>query len=165
MKFDPPGSYWVTTWPWPEVKFWKWPFKVIKHMVRTELTRETRWCHLFCPSSFSSKVICKNKIQENGHFWISWFLEPKLLTLSKFWGHNGESLFQELSNLFFRFILARIVLEIFGGFRNNVNFRKIWPLMTCSDLNIDLSEKNVEVVSKWIVTSFRTLFFVFRYDQ
>jgi len=89
------------------------------------------------------KLFAKNNFQENDHFWISWFLEPKLLTLSKIWGHIGESLFQELSNLFFRFILASIVLEIFGGFRNNVNFRKIWPLMTRSDLNIDLSENKM----------------------
>ena len=107
----------------------------------------------------------KNNFQENSHFWISWFLEPKILTLAKIWGHIGESLFQELSNLFFGFLLAIIVPEIFGVFRSNVNFRKIWPLMTRSDLNIDLSEKNVEVVSKWILTSFRTLFSVFRYDE
>jgi len=68
------------------------------------------------------KLSAKNNFQENSHFWISWFLEPKILTLAKIWGHIGESLFQELSNLFFRFLLASIVPEIFGGFRNNVNF-------------------------------------------
>ena len=46
------------------------------------------------------KLSAKNNFQENSHFWISWFLEPKILTLAKIWGHNGESLFQELSNLF-----------------------------------------------------------------
>ena len=92
------------------------------------------------------KLSAKSNFQEKSDFWISWFLEPNLLTLAKIWGHIGESLFQELSNLFFRFLLACIVPEIFGGFRNNVNFRKIWPLMTRSDLNIDLSSMSPAVL-------------------
>ena len=33
--------------------------------------------------------------------------------------------------------------------------------MTSGDLNIDVSEKLTEVVSKWFLTSFRTFFFRF----
>ena len=35
---------WVTTWPWPEVKFWPWLFKVIIYMFRCALTMQRRWC-------------------------------------------------------------------------------------------------------------------------
>ena len=43
-----------TTWPWPEAKFCRWPFKVIwkngwRELDRLDsLTRQTRWCPRIC---------------------------------------------------------------------------------------------------------------------
>ena len=35
----------VITWPWREVRFWPWPFKVKQHIFRSDSTRETWWRH------------------------------------------------------------------------------------------------------------------------
>ena len=38
------GSTCDLRWPWPEVKYWPDPFKVIMYMVWRALTRGTHWC-------------------------------------------------------------------------------------------------------------------------
>ena len=47
----------IITWPWPEVKFWPWPFKVKSYIIRIVSTRETRWCHCRLFIFISSNVI------------------------------------------------------------------------------------------------------------
>ena len=49
----------VITWPWPEVKFWNWPFKVPKYTFRFVLKRKTRQCQNHSPIFQTKKVICK----------------------------------------------------------------------------------------------------------
>ena len=49
------------TWPWPEAKFWHWPFTVKIYIFRCVLTSGTRCCQHFVHSFPSSKVICKKK--------------------------------------------------------------------------------------------------------
>ena len=51
--------------------------------------------------------------------------------------------------------------EIMAHFRRNMVFRLIWTSITSENLNIDRSENLTEEVSKWSLTSFRTIFFCF----
>ena len=44
---------------WPEANLWPWPLEVNTYMFRCGMTRELRWCFLFCPNLITSKVIRK----------------------------------------------------------------------------------------------------------
>ena len=69
MQFDLFGSTWVVTWPWPEVKFSNWLFKVKKYMIRRVLTREERWWQNECATSSKWEVIGKIIFEANPPFW------------------------------------------------------------------------------------------------
>ena len=53
-----PGSTCDLTWPWPEVKFWHWPFKVNMYIFRRVSTRGI-WCYV--PHFLSSKRIWEKR--------------------------------------------------------------------------------------------------------
>ena len=81
------GQAWVITWPWPDVKFWIWPFNVILYMFRRALTRETRWCRNRLPNfSYIKSYSSKKKIRKNTIvLTLTWPLESKLLTSPQIW--------------------------------------------------------------------------------
>ena len=49
IQYDLIGLTCDLTWPWLEVKFWYWPFKVHKYMFRRVSTRGTRCCQNYVP--------------------------------------------------------------------------------------------------------------------
>ena len=66
MQYDPFWSSCDLGLTWPEVKLWRWPFKVILYMVRRALTRQTRWYHNRCSISKIKILSSKNRF---GKFW------------------------------------------------------------------------------------------------
>ena len=106
----------TSTWPWPEVKFWSWPFKVIIHMFRSVLTRETRWWYYFVCSTISLKVICKKLcFILKPPFWILSPLWRQFLPWSKNDLYKSCTACEALSNVFYRFSLACVVIEILNS--------------------------------------------------
>ena len=75
-------------------------------------------------------------------FFHWWPLESKVLTLGQIWSKNVTGAWRELSNAFFEFFLAIILLEMIANVcEKNSHFLEIWPLVTSGDLNIDLTWK------------------------
>ena len=88
MQYDLLAQTRDLTWPWPEVKFWNWPFLrsictmcIFRHIS----TRGTWCCQNHVTSFLSSKVMCEKKniftIKRDSH--LSWPLyrsSPNILT-------------------------------------------------------------------------------------
>ena len=125
---------WVKPWPWPEVKFWTWPFKVMLYMFRCVLTRQTRWCQNYCSIISNTSYHWKTVLLKNAVFDLSWPLTLKRLILGEICRHHGKRAFRELSFAFFGFGVAIIVREIMAGIPDKtIIFRKFdlwWPLLT-----------------------------------
>ena len=121
-------------WPWPEVKCWPWPFKVIIYIFRRALPRGTRWCLSYAASFLSSKVIRKNRfLPKTAIFCCFWPLPPKPLMLAQLGWQASERIAQELLNVFFSGLLTILLSEIMVLFQEIWNFAKFdlrWPLVT-----------------------------------
>ena len=92
----------VRPWPWPEVKFLTWPFKVKLYIIRRSQTRETRcWQNKYCVFTESKAIAEKLFSQKNGYFFSFCSLEAKPMKLDKIWGHVSERTVKELSNALF----------------------------------------------------------------
>ena len=65
---------------------------------------------------------------------------------------------------FFSVLLTKMVSELMAHFRRNIEISLNLTLMTSGALNIDMSEKLAEVVSKRLLTRFRTIICVLWYD-
>ena len=114
---------WYTFWPWghvkvtwPEVTSWPWPYEVIRYIFRCVLTRGSRWCSLFCSSSFSSKVINKKTPLLSGAAILT-FLTPvtSFLTWPKSDLSKNCRARPSVSNAVYRLSLACFVFDISGG--------------------------------------------------
>ena len=160
MQHDLRGVTRDLTWPWPEAKFWHWPFKAKMCILRRVLTSGARCCQDYVTSFPSSKVICKKKhFSKKRYFDLYWPLWPYPLKLGQFWGHVGERDFKGLSSFFFRGLLSIVGSEIMTRFRkNNMTLRQNWALVTSGDLNIDLSEKMTKTFSIVLIRRNRTFF-------
>ena len=77
-----------------------WPFEVILYIIRTGLTRGTRWCLNYLSIFIREATISKKLFPENDLFDLLWPLEPKLLTWGQIWHRTPERAFQEESILF-----------------------------------------------------------------
>ena len=102
----------MTSWPWPEVKFWPWPFEVKKYIFRTVSARETRWCHRRFAIFISSKVIREKRLSPKTwpDLWWPWHWPERKNDQSNF-EHNP---YKE-SNAVYRVSLSPSVFEIEGG--------------------------------------------------
>ena len=160
MQHDLLGLTCDLTWPWPEVKFWHWPFKVKMYIFWRVLTSGTRCWQNYVTSFPSSKVICKKTVfAKKRYFHIYWPLWPNPLKVGQFRRHACERAWKGLSSAFFRSLLPIICSEIMTHFRkNNMTLRQNWHLMTSGDLNIDLSEKMTETLSIVLIQSNGALF-------
>ena len=100
---------WVTTWPWPDVKFW--PFKVILCMIRRAMTRQTRWCQ----SLFWARPLNERRYRRKS-FWskMTWLFvvsDAKTVDMRRnLWWHPSEKAFK--SFLFFIYIFVTAITKI-----------------------------------------------------
>ena len=149
MQYDLLGVTRDLTWPWPEVKFWHWPFKVNMYIFLCVSTRGTRCCQNYVTSFLSLKVVSEKPFLQKSAILpfftsVAWPVEVKsfLTTCQRNICKRSIECFFPRHATYNRFW----VMKHFR--RNNMTLRQIWPLVTSGDLNIDLREKMTEVLSK-----------------
>ena len=85
-------------------------------------------------SLLSKKLFMENQLHVKKYFFLWWPLESKVLTLGQIWSKNVTGAWRELSNAFFEFFLAIILLEIIANVcEKTAIFSKFdlwWPLVT-----------------------------------
>ena len=111
----------VTFWPWPEVKNWSWPFKVIVYLVLIRLDETNTMGPILLltisKGKFIHEYICRSKIAILTLRDL-WSLKAKPLTSGRIWRQCCDGEFNFLSNPFCGFALAIIVtelMEVFGS--------------------------------------------------
>ena len=93
-----------------------WPFEVILYIIRTVLTRGTRWC-MYRPPIFNRYAAMGKKLfSRNLTFWP---LVTSFLTLEKKVQWRLDMISDELSNVFLIVSIRPIGAEIEGGVLNN----------------------------------------------
>ena len=140
MHIDPPESWLTLTWI-------KSDFEIDHSRSKGTCSdvgsmRQTQWCHCHFHIFHirKKKVIKKNHLCEKWQVFLWWPLEPKLLTLGQIWLKNVTGAWRELSNAFLWILPS---YHTFGDKSNCKNhyLHKIWPSVTCGDLNIDMTWK------------------------
>ena len=85
-------------------------------------------------------------------FWPFLSLQPNLLKLGQLWWHVRERAVKELPSAFSRGFLPIISFETMTHFRRNMALSaKFWHLVTSGDLNINVSEKWLKFLRKYLL--------------
>ena len=124
----------IRSWPWPDVKFSKWPFMVKLYLVHSTVSkREMRCWQNECRVFINSKVIAENFSRKKLLFLEFLLSGAQTVNCKSNLRKFIERAVKELSNAPFRGALSLLVLELCADLYKllkTAKFELWWPLAT-----------------------------------